>query len=864
MLHTNCKEKSLVGLAMKNAFVRLPLPLLILLASVLFYPVSGAFGSPLAIAEATPNSVTLTWTAPGDDGASGTASQYDIRYASFPITEDNWNQATQATGEPLPQPAGSPETFEVTGLQPGTTYYFAVKTADEIPNWSTLSNVISKTTALEDVPPSAITDLITQYPSPTGISLRWTAPGDDGTSGTASAYDIRYSTATITDANWGSAMQVNGEPLPQAAGNMETFTINGLSQNTTYYFAIRTADEIPNWSALSNIAVGTTTSEPQLPEAPVLASPADGSTDLAVPVDLDWSSVATADLYQVQLDSLASFAGPLIDANTSQTDYSAAGLDSGASYYWRVRARNSVGWGGWSEIWDFTTACPLPSVPVLASPSDGATNVSIPVLLDWSDVAQANQYQLQVALSQSFSSPVIDVSRAGSSYNASTLQYDRTYYWHVRARNDCGWGSWSAICSFATRDVTVPTNITDFAAAPGPGHGEIELTWTATGDDGSTGTASVYDIRYSLVPLTAQNWGNASQVTGEPVPQPAGSAETFIVGDLDPDATLYFAIRVADEAGNWSALSNVTSASPTDAMPPATIMDLSAETGTEDGQMFLSWTATGDDGALGSASAYVVKYSQTFIDEGNWDSATAYPEVIPPLQAGTTQYMTMSGLEPGEEYYIAVKAYDECLNCSGLSNVVSCTAGTEFVLDIDDDEVETVSPPDRALLRTSRPLLSVRNVNTENDNNYFFEVAADSNFFEIVALSPPVNQTGGEITSWKTEESLPSNRTYYWRTKVNNGPYSPTLSFDVQARTHVYPNPFDVSVASNAVFTDIPAGSDFVLLSVSGTIVREWNNISESELSWDGTNESGNPVGAGTYLWFVENSDIKGKIVVIR
>jgi hypothetical protein len=27
----------------------------------------------------------------------------------------------------------------VTGLNAGTTYYFAIKTADEVPNWSTIS-----------------------------------------------------------------------------------------------------------------------------------------------------------------------------------------------------------------------------------------------------------------------------------------------------------------------------------------------------------------------------------------------------------------------------------------------------------------------------------------------------------------------------------------------------------------------------------------------------------------------------------------------------------------------------------------------------------------------------------------------------
>jgi len=95
----------------------------------------------LSVSEVTTDSVTLTWTAPGDDGNIGTASEYDIRYSTSPITEANWNLASQVLGEPKPSVAGSMETLVVTGLSPGTTYYFALETADEVPNWSGLSNV---------------------------------------------------------------------------------------------------------------------------------------------------------------------------------------------------------------------------------------------------------------------------------------------------------------------------------------------------------------------------------------------------------------------------------------------------------------------------------------------------------------------------------------------------------------------------------------------------------------------------------------------------------------------------------------------------------------------------------------------------
>ena len=92
------------------------------------------------------SSASLTWTAPGDDGNTGTASEYDIRYSTSPITVANWNAATQCIGEPAPQPVGSSERFTLTRLSPSTIYYFALKTGDEVSNWSPLSNVASGTT----------------------------------------------------------------------------------------------------------------------------------------------------------------------------------------------------------------------------------------------------------------------------------------------------------------------------------------------------------------------------------------------------------------------------------------------------------------------------------------------------------------------------------------------------------------------------------------------------------------------------------------------------------------------------------------------------------------------------------------------
>lgn len=109
--------------------------------------VAPASVSNLAVGGVTSSSLTLTWSATGDDGTTGVAYLYDVRYATSPITEESWSSATLAQAEPLPQAPGTLETFTLTGLVASTGYYVALKVADEAGNFSLLSNVAQATTA---------------------------------------------------------------------------------------------------------------------------------------------------------------------------------------------------------------------------------------------------------------------------------------------------------------------------------------------------------------------------------------------------------------------------------------------------------------------------------------------------------------------------------------------------------------------------------------------------------------------------------------------------------------------------------------------------------------------------------------------
>jgi hypothetical protein len=206
----------------------------------------------LFVATMTAHTADLIWTAPGNDGSAGTAVEYDLRYSLTTITNENWDAALRAGPMPAPSAAGTPEHFTVTGLDRGRTYYFAIKTADAKPNWSALSNV---TWALirDVLEPARITDLAVPSATATTATLAWTAPGNDGMVGRATDYDLRFSLSEITEGTWDSATRIPGLPAPDSAGTRETFLVEGLQRGVLYYFALKTADEVPNWSHLSNV-----------------------------------------------------------------------------------------------------------------------------------------------------------------------------------------------------------------------------------------------------------------------------------------------------------------------------------------------------------------------------------------------------------------------------------------------------------------------------------------------------------------------------------------------------------------------------------------------------------------------------------
>ena len=82
---------------------------------------------------------------------------------------------------------------------------------------------------------------------------------------------------------------------------------------------------------------------------------------------------------------------------------------------------------------------------------------------------------------------------------------------------------------------------------------ELNFIWTATGDDGHVGTAAEYDFRQFSSPIV--DWELGYRLLTQ-APKPSGSAETLFVAT--DDNVYWWAIKVIDDAGNISEISNVT------------------------------------------------------------------------------------------------------------------------------------------------------------------------------------------------------------------------------------------------------------------------------------------------------------------
>ncbi len=223
---------------------------------------------------------------PGDDQNEGTVSSYQVRYATTPITDDNFVNATIVNETLVPIEAGNIQSFSFSPND-GQSYSIAVKATDD--NAQFVVGTTGQAVTVADITPPGSVGPVTAEPGETRgqLDLVFAPTGDDGQTGEASAYRVALST-TLFQSNTEVASEPGcvGEgadaictfaldPVLRLDGKLEA-TIQGLLDETRYYLIVFAIDDEGNRGSSPTNATAWTQMVAPTVEEPVVVEDVSG------------------------------------------------------------------------------------------------------------------------------------------------------------------------------------------------------------------------------------------------------------------------------------------------------------------------------------------------------------------------------------------------------------------------------------------------------------------------------------------------------------------------------------------------------------------------------------------------------------
>ena len=381
----------------------------------------GNFGklSPIDGATDQPTSLTLDW---GDSSGVGF---YEYCYD----TSDDDACSTWVS-------TGLNSSAEIDGLDYDTTYYWQVSATNDYGTTYADGNSTSFwsfSTQAAPQPPGEfgkLSPIDGATDQPTSLTLDW-----DESLGVG-FYEYCYDTSDDDACStWVST------------GLNSSADIDGLDYDTTYYWQVRAINDYGTTYAEGNSTSYwsfSTQTAPQPPGDFGKLSPIDGATNQSTDLTLDWADSSGVEYYEYCYDTSNDN-----DCNTwlgtgADSFVDISGLSDNTTYYWQVRAINSIGTtyadGSPESFWSFTTHAigQPPGAFVKLSPPDGAINQPTSLTLDWGDSSGVEFYEYCYDTSNDNSCTTWVSTGLNSSIDLNGLDYGTTYYWQVRAVNGEG------------------------------------------------------------------------------------------------------------------------------------------------------------------------------------------------------------------------------------------------------------------------------------------------------------------------------------------------------------------------------------------------------------------------------------------
>jgi hypothetical protein len=316
-----------------------------------------------------------------------------------------------------------------------------------------------------------------------------------------------------------------GSPVVKYSGSTSQFNVTGQTAGTWYY-RVKAHNGVggSNWSNVVSVRAG-----PAVPALANISNP-DGDGNYTV----DWNDVPNTTSYTLEEDDNGGFTSPTTRYSGGTSQFNVTGQAGGAWYY-RVKAANSAGTNGWSNVVYIYVAPSAPALSAISNPSNGDAYI-----VNWTAPAGATGYTLEEDDNPGFSSPAVRYMGTANSY-AVTGQPGGIWYYRARASNPGGNSPYSGAQSTSVTKSRVPTpNLQPISN--GDNDGNYTVDWS------DVVTATGYTLEQANTP-----YFNAPQVVY------SGSTSQFVVSGHG-SGVWYYRVRAAAATGSspWSGAQSAT------------------------------------------------------------------------------------------------------------------------------------------------------------------------------------------------------------------------------------------------------------------------------------------------------------------